>query len=172
MRRLFVLTMILSGTALLVSATPASALTKVRSPLTLASTPTVMEGFCDFPVTYRDVRGSGTQTLTFDDAGNLVRIDLQPHGVISQLSANGHTVTFNNSGPITVLPQPDGTDLVLVRGRSFVADQGVLTGDPFFHLTAGRVVVVSVFDPQTGFNDFVSTSGVGLETDLCGELAA
>jgi hypothetical protein len=29
-----------------------------------------------------------------------------------------------------------------------------------------------VFNPDTGFNDFVSTSGVGLVTDLCAELAS
>jgi hypothetical protein len=171
MRRTSVLATILAAAVLVIGAVPASALTKVRSPLTLTTSPTVIEGFCEFPVTYQDLRGSATQTLTFDDAGDLVRIDIQPHGVISQLSANGHTVTFNNSGPITVFPQPDGTDLVFVRGRSYVADQGILTGDPFFRLTAGRVVVVSVFDPQTGFNDFLTVSGVGLETDLCAALA-
>jgi hypothetical protein len=171
MRRSILLVSVIS-TALLLVAAPASALTKVRSPLTLVTEPTVMEEFCDFPVTYQDIRGSGTQTLVFDANGDLIQIDLQPHGVISQLSANGNTITFNNSGPISVFPQPDGTDLVIVRGRSFVADQGLITGESFFQLTAGRVVVVSVFDPQTGFNDFLSISGVGLTTDLCAALAA
>jgi hypothetical protein len=172
MRRSIVLVVVLSAAALLFAATPASALTKVRSPLTLTTEPTVMEGFCPFPVTYQDISGSGTQTLVFDADGDLIRIDIQPHGIISQLSANGNTVTFNNSGPISVFPQPDGTDLVIVRGASFVADQGLVTGDPFFHLITGRVVVVSVFDPDTGFNDFLSTSEVGHVTDLCAALAA
>jgi hypothetical protein len=172
MRRSIVLVVVLSAAALLFAATPASALTKVRPPLALTTEPTVMEGFCAFPVTYQDIRGSGTQTLVFDADGNLIRIDIQPHGIVSQLSANGNTITFNNSGPISVFPQPDGTDLVIVRGASFVADQGVVTGDSFFHLTTGRVVVVSVFDPDTGFNDFLSTSEVGHVTDLCAALAA
>jgi hypothetical protein len=171
MRRSIVLVVSMAAAALLFAATPASALTKVRSPLTLTTEPTVMEGFCPFPVTYQDVRGSGTQTLVFDADGNLVRIDIQPHGIISELSANGNTVTFNNSGPISVFPQPDGTDLVIVRGGSFVADQGLVTGDPFFHLTTGRVVVVSVFDPDTGFNDFLSVVSTGHATDLCEALA-
>lgn len=171
MRRALLL-LVLSSSLLLLAAAPAQALTKVRSPLALLTEPTVVEGFCPFPVTYQDIQGSGTQTLTFDADGNLVRIDLQPHGVISQVSANGNTITFNNSGPVSIFPQPDGTDLVVLRGRSFEADQGLLTGDAYFHLTAGRVVVVSVFNPATGFNDFLSTSGVGLVTDLCAALAA
>jgi hypothetical protein len=172
MRRSILLTAVISVAVLLLAAAPANALTKVRSPLGLLTEPTVVEGFCPFPVTYQDIRGSGTQTLVFDAEGDLVRIDVHPHGVISEVTANGNTVKFNNSGPLSVFPQPDGTDVVIIRGRSFEADQGLLTGDPYFHLTAGRVVVVSVFNPETGFNDFLSTSGVGLVTDLCAELAA
>ncbi|MEA2579945.1 MAG: hypothetical protein QOE83_837 [Actinomycetota bacterium] len=171
MRRSILLVVSLSAAVLLFAATPASALTKVRSPLALTTEPTVLEGFCPFPVTYQDISGSGTQTLVFDADGDLVRIDLQPHGVISQLSANGNTITFNNSGPISVFPQPDGTDLVFVRGASYVADQGLLTGDSYFHLTRGRVVVVSMFNRETGFNDFLSASATGLVSDLCAELA-
>ena len=61
--------------------------------------------------------------------------------------------------------------LVILRGRSFAADQGAITGEPFFALTAGRAVVVSRFNPQTGFNDFLSFDPVGNVTDLCDELA-
>ena len=167
-----ILLVVVSVSVLLLGATPASALTKVRSPLALTTEPAVVKGFCPFPVTYQDISGSGTTTLVFDADGNLIRIDIHPHGVMSQLSANGNTFTFNNSGPVSVFPQPDGTDLVAVRGTSFVADQGLLTGDAFFYLTAGRVVVVSVFNPDTGFNDFVSISASGLVTDICAALAA
>jgi hypothetical protein len=156
----------------LLGTSPASALTKVRSPMGLTTEPVVIEGFCPFPVTYQDVRGSGTQTLVFDSDGNLVRIDLHPHGIISQASANGNTVTFNNSGPISIFPQEDGTDLVFVRGTSFVADQGLETGDAFFHLTAGKVLIISRFNEGTGFNDFLSTTEFGRVTDLCAALAA
>ena len=152
---------------LLCLAAPASALTKVRSPLALITSPTVFQGFCPFPVTYQDIRGSGTQTLVFDAEGNLVQIDIHPHGVISQLSANGKTITFNNSGPVSVFPQPDGTDLVVLRGSSFEADQGLITGEPFFHISSGRVVIVSVFNSDTGLNDFFSTMSVGNVRDAC-----
>ena len=170
MKRLFVLAVV-SASVLLATSSPAAALTKVRSPLGLFTEPVVVEGFCSFPVTYQDIKGSGTQTLVFDADGNLVRIDLHPHGVISQVSANGHTITFNNSGPVSVFPQPDGTDLVILRGNSFEADQGLITGDPGFTLTAGRVVIESVFNPETGFNDFISMTGVGTATDVCELLA-
>jgi hypothetical protein len=172
MRRSLLLIVVLSSSVLLFGATPAGALTKVRAPLALTTEPIVVEGFCPFPVTYQDVSGSGTQTLVFDAEGNLVRIDIHPHGVISQVSANGNTITFNNSGPVSVFPQPDGTDLVILRGNSFEADQGLITGDPYFHITAGRVLIESVFNQETGFNDFLSTSGVGHMTDICAALAA
>ena len=171
MRRSLIVSVVLSVPMLFCIATPASALTKVRSPLTLTTEPAVMPGFCPFPVTYQDLRGSGTQTLVLDADGNLVRIDLQPHGVISQLSANGNTITFNNSGPISVFPQPDGTDLVMVRGSSFEADQGLITDEPFFQHSAGLVVIVSAFNQTTGFNDFLSTLSMGHVTDLCEALA-
>ena len=163
---------LVSAVLLLLGASPASALTKVRSPLALTTDPVQIEGFCPFPIMYQDISGSGITTLVFDADGNLVRIDIHPHGVFSQFSANGNTVVANNSGPVSIFPQPDGTDLVILRGRSFAADQGELTGEPFFALTAGRAVVVSRFNPQTGFNDFLSFDSVGNVTDLCAELAA
>jgi len=172
MRNRLVGLVLVSGLLLFVGASPASALTKVRMPLALTTSPVVINGFCPFPVTYQDISGSGTTTLVFDSDGNLVRIDLQPHGVFSSWTANGNTVIANNSGPVSVFPQPDGTDLVVLRGKSFAADQGLLTGDPFFALTAGRVIVVSRFNPQTGFNDFLSFEAVGNVNDLCDELAA
>jgi hypothetical protein len=170
-RRPILVAAAMSVPLMLCLAAPASALTKVRSPLALTTSPTVMEGFCPFPVTYQDIQGSGTQTLVFDADGNLVRIDIQPHGVISRLSANGKSITFNNSGPVSVFPQADGTDLVILRGSSFEADQGLITGEPFFHISSGRVVIVSVFNPKTGFNDFLSTESTGNVRDACELLA-
>ena len=114
---------LVSALLLLVGASPASALTKVRSPLALTTNPVELEGFCPFPITYQDISGSGITTLVFDAEGNLVRIDIHPHGVFSRFSANGNTVVANNSGPVSVFPQPDGTDLVILRGRSFAADR-------------------------------------------------
>src|SRR4029079_7626118 len=104
MRRSLLL-VVVSVSVLLLGATPASALSKVRSPLALTTEPAVGKGFCPFPVTYQDISGSGTTTLVFDADGNLVRIDIHPHGVMSQLSANGNPVAANNSGPARVFPQ-------------------------------------------------------------------
>src|SRR5919201_1945688 len=98
------LTLVAVGAVSVNTTLPASALTKVRSPLPLATEPFVIEGLCPFAITYQDIRGSGMQTLVFDAAGNLVRIDIHPHGVISQVTANGKTLTFNNSGPVSVFP--------------------------------------------------------------------
>ena len=155
---------------LLATAPAASALTKERSPIQLVTEPIVFSTFCPFPVTYQDLSGGGTQTLTFDDEGNLVRIFIHAH-VISQFSANGETITFNNSGTLTVVPQPDGTDLVTLNGHNWNADEGLLTGERFMEIDTGRVVILSRFNPDTGFNDFLWIENRGQSLDVCAALA-
>ena len=163
--------MLLSVVAVLATAPAASALTKERTPLQLTTEPIVYTTFCSFPVTYQDLSGSGTQTLTFDDEGNLVEIFIHAH-LISQFSANGNTITFNNSGTLRVVPQPDGTDLVTLNGHSWNADEGLITGERFLEIDTGRVVIRSRFNPETGFNDFLSIERKGQTLDVCAALAA
>jgi hypothetical protein len=150
---------------------PASALTKVRIPVPITSDPVELDGFCPFPIEYQDLRGAIFQVLTFDADGNLTRIDIHSPGLTSEASANGKSVVFNNAGPITVIPQADGSDLVMLRGNSFEFDQGVLSGQPIAYLSSGLVVVTSIFDPVSGFNQFTSIDAIGPTTDLCAELA-
>ena len=150
---------------------PASALTKVRIPVPITSDPVEFDGFCPFPIEYQDLRGAIFQVLTFDADGNLTRIDIHSPGLTSEVSANGKSVIFNNAGPITVIPQADGSDLVMLRGNSFEFDQGVLSGQPIAYLSSGLVVVTSIFDPVSGFNQFTSIDAIGPTTDLCAELA-
>src|SRR6266576_72775 len=109
---------------------PASASTKVRIPIPITSDPVEFDGFCPFPIEYQDLRGAIFQVLTFDAYENLTRIDIFGPGLTSEVSANGKSVVFNNAGPITVIPQADGSDLVTLRGNSFEFDQGVLSGHP------------------------------------------
>jgi hypothetical protein len=150
---------------------PASALTRVRIPIAITSDPVAFEGFCPFPIEYQDLRGAIFQVLTFDPDGNVVRIDIHGPGLTSQVSANGHSIVFNNAGPITVIPQADGSDLVRLRGNSFEFDQGVLSGHPIAQISSGLVIITSVFDPNSGFNLFITIQSVGPTTDLCAELA-
>jgi hypothetical protein len=140
---------------------PASALTKVRIPIPITSDPVEFDGFCPFPIEYQDLRGAIFQVLTFDADGDLTRID-----IFSRKS-----VVFNDAGPITVIPQADGSDLVMLRGNSFEFDQGVLSGQPIAQISSGLVVVTSIFDPVSGFNQFTSIDAVGPTADLCAELA-
>ena len=83
--------MLVSGLLMVAGASPASALTKVRTPLALTTDPVVINGFCPFPVTYQDISGSGTTTLVFDSDGNLVRIDLEPQ--LADLGSRWETPT-------------------------------------------------------------------------------
>jgi hypothetical protein len=149
---------------------PASALTKVRIPIPITSDPVEFDGFCPFPIEYQDLRGAVFQVLTFDADGNLTRIDIFAPGLTSEVSANGKSVVFNNAGPVTVIPQADGSDLVMLRGNSFEFDQGLLSGQPIAQISSGLVVITSIFDPVTGFNDFTSIDAVGPTKDLCAEL--
>ena len=150
---------------------PASALTKVRIPIPITSSPVEFDGFCPFPIEYQDLRGAVFQVLTFDADGNLTRIEIFSPGLTSEVSANGKSVVFNDAGPITVIPQADGSDLVMLRGNSFEFDQGLLSGQPIAQISSGLVVVTSIFDPVTGFNDFTSIDAVGPTADLCAQLA-
>jgi hypothetical protein len=150
---------------------PASALTKVRIPIPITSDPVEFDGFCPFPIEYQDLRGAIFQLLTFDADGNLTRIDIHSPGLTSEVSANGKSVVFNDAGTVTVIPQADGSDLVMLRGNSFEFDQGVLSGQPIAQISSGLVVITSIFDPVSGFNQFTSIDAVGPTADLCAELA-
>lgn len=162
-----VLTLALPGTA------HADSPYKVREPLTLFDHQ-ALAGFCDFTVTETDrVRGNAVpiQTLRFDAEGNLTRVDIHGGGVSSTFEANGKSITVNNSGPVTVIFNEDGSVTVYQRGQSTSADQGLITGEPFFIHQSGTLVTIAVFNPQTGFFDYTSQVRNGVTTDLCAALS-
>jgi len=169
MRRILMSVPIVLG--VLLSAYPATALTTVREPIPLAKNMR-LEGFCNFPVIANDVAGGQTQTTYLDDQGNVVRI--QNHGhLVSTLTnpENGKSVTYNNSGPVTITFNDDGTITVVQRGQSISGDQGVISGHPFLIHNNGRLVSVGSPDAATGFLDFVSQTREGNTTDICAALA-
>ncbi|HXF37733.1 MAG TPA: hypothetical protein VNO17_11225 [Actinomycetota bacterium] len=156
--------------SLATAAAPALAVTRITVPVELTE-PLLLEGFCPFPVTLSGVSAVGKMTLFFDDDGNLIRIFIRGR-FVDEISADGNTITYNSAGTLEVVPQPDGSDLVTLNGRSFVADQGLVTGEPFAFLVSGRIVLVSTFNEETGFNDFHAITISGRRTDLCQALAA
>jgi hypothetical protein len=159
---------VLAGTV----TSPAHALTKERSPVPLA-TNLPLDGMCDFPVVSNDIAGGETQTLVFDEAGNLLRIEIRGHLVSRFTNADtGVSVTVNNSGPVTVYLLDDGTVKLVQRGPSVSGDQGLITGNPFLIHHTGRLVTIGVPNPDTGFLDFVSQTRHGHTTDLCAVLAS
>ena len=112
------------------------------------------------------------ETDTFDASGNLVRSDF--HGRLVEKLTNvdtGQSVTFKDSGPATVTPNADGSITLVLRGRTITGDQGLITGDPFLTLNAGRVVIRAVPNSQTGFLDFSSVSRKGHSEDICALLS-
>jgi hypothetical protein len=156
---------------LFVTAAPASALTKERTPIPLTENYRVV-GSCEFPVILSDLSGQGTLTSVLDDQGNLVRIEIQGH-FVTQITneLTGKSVTVNSAGPVTIIPQEDGTEFAIHHGQHILADQGLATGEPSLIYHVGTIVVHARFNPDTGFVDFISTESTGVTTDLCAELA-
>ena len=150
---------------------PAQALTKTRTPIPPGDVD--LTGFCAFTVHAHDLVAHEVETDTFDADGNLVRIDIHGH-LVSQFTNvdTGKTVTFNNSGPITITFNTDGSINLVQRGQSISGDQGVITGHPFLIHNTGRLVTRAVSDPHTGFSDFISQSRTGHTQDVCALLAS
>jgi hypothetical protein len=148
----------------------AQALTKTRSPVPPSDFDAT--GSCPFTVHVHDLVANETETDTFDAAGNLVRIDIHGH-LVTQFTnvSTGQTVKFNASGPITITFNDDGSITAVQRGQSISFDQGVITGHPFLIHHTGRLVTRAVFDPQTGFFDFISQTRTGHTEDICSLLA-
>jgi hypothetical protein len=157
---------------LLLTASPAqAALTKIRQPIPLAQNFRVI-GICEFPVVVTDVAGQGTLTTVLDDAGDVIRIEIRGRFVTEFTNElTGATVTANSAGPITIIPQDDGTEIAIHRGQHVLADDGLLTGEPILIHHTGLIVVTARFNPETGFVDFISIDRVGVTTDLCARLA-
>jgi hypothetical protein len=155
---------VLVSAVILLSAGPASALTKIREALPLFDHVT-LTGFCVFPVVATDAGGQ-TAVTVLDAEGNLVRIEI--HGsLFTTFEANGNSVTVNNSGPVTIVPNEDGSLTIYQRGQSVGADQGVITGEPFLIHQSGRLVSIVEIDPVSGFANFRSQTRLGVTTDLC-----
>ena len=94
-----------------------------------------------------------------NDAGDILRIEIRGHFVTEfKNDLTGTTVTANSAGPVTIVPQEDGTEIAIHRGQHVLADDGLLTGEPILIHHTGRIVVTAIFNPDTGFVDFVSVS--------------
>jgi hypothetical protein len=172
MLRKLVLVAVACATSVVMFAGPASALTKVRYQAEL-SDHVAFTGFCDFTVYSTDTGTAPMITETYDEEGNLVRVDVTPQGwVQTTLEGNGNSVTVNNTGPVTILFEADGTLTVYQRGPSLTGDQGLITGVAFLTHTYGRVVTTGVPNASTGLTDFTSVVWIGNVTDLCAALAA
>jgi len=60
---------------------------------------------------------------------------------------------------------------VTLNGRSWNADEGAITDEPFMATAIGHVVIVSMFNPEAGFNDFFFIETSGISTDICAALS-
>jgi hypothetical protein len=162
MRRfLLLVSLIVTNVAAL--APTAAAAPPLREEFTFTDT-TVLTDVCPFPVTV-EFSLQGTQTLFFDESGNLVMIQI--HNVEQDVfTANGKTLvglpyTFN----VQVLFDPDTGEVTHVFA-SGVASRVPLPGGDVF-LTAGRVDFVAHPDAT-----FLLQPDFGAQGNLAGFCAA
>jgi len=156
--------------AVLVLAATAQARTKTRTPIPPSDYS--VTGFCPFTVHVHDLVGRQVETDTFDAGGNLIRSDF--HGALVSDFTNVEThqsARLNQSGPVTITHNADGSITIVARGRSITGDQGHILGDPFLTYNSGRVVIRAVPNSQTGFLDFTSITRTGHTTDVCAALS-
>jgi hypothetical protein len=168
MKRWFV-TLVVPAVVLGLCATPANALTKVRSEVP-PNDHTELTGFCSFTV-YATDQGKVFQDVFLDASGDLVRIAIYSPGVKSTYEANGKSVTVENSGPVFLTIDENGVFTAEQRGQSVSSDQGLITGEPFLLHVSGSITTHAVFNETTGFVDFIDSERIGVVRDICALLA-
>jgi hypothetical protein len=160
-RLLFILAAAVLGAAAL--AQSAAAVEPIRENFTFTDT-AVLTNVCSFPVTV-EFTNTGTQTLFFDQNGNLTMIQI--HNVEQDVfTANGNTLvglpyTFN----LQVFFDPESGEVTHVYASGLVSRVPLPGGD--FFLTAGRVDFVD----HPG-ETFLVQPDVGAQGNLAGFCAA
>lgn len=151
--------------SLLVAASTASANPPTRFPLGPADG--TLEGVCPFAVGFEDLQNTGVMTVFSDGR---VTVTGAYKARLTNLST-GEFVDVNAPGPITIVPNPDGTLTVSGRGRTlfffFPGDLG--PGKP------GALLYMTGLVVETLTGDFSATLSFrhegGTTEDLCETLA-
>ena len=160
------LVLVVAG-AIVAGASPAFAVqpTRVFSPASSFVVPSSAAGGpCSFAMNVSFDVDREYVTTFFDQAGDLVRLQIAGHLVETITNANtGESVTLNISGPATIVIDSSGLFHFTSRGAATFFN----LSPPFATLFVGHVRLDATLDPTTGIFAFNVLSSAGREVDLC-----
>jgi hypothetical protein len=156
-------TVALAGLALLASAAPAQANTRV--PFVGPARSYQLEGVCPFTISAQE-RDGHPGFLTLNDSGEVIEVEFG--GAYDTVLSSSHgNLTFRTIGTTVVTANGDGTWTMVQRGTGLaVVPSGDPEGPKLVWFT-GRVTSVGDFDPKT--LTFVPRTQVrsGISSNVC-----
>ena len=157
------LTVVLAGLALLASAAPAQATTRV--PFVGPARSYQLVGVCPFTVSAQE-RDGHPGFLTLDDSGQVVAVQYQGSYDTVLTSSQGDLV-FTTLGSTVVTANGDGTWTMVQKGSGLAVVPREDPEGPNLVWFTGRVTSVGDFDPKTLM--FVPRSQVrsGVTSEVC-----
>jgi hypothetical protein len=165
-RRNFVrrsITVLLAGLALLVSAAPAHALTRV--PFVGPARTYQLDGVCSFPILAEE-RAGHPGYLTLDGSGQVVQV--QYGGSYDTVLSSSHgSLTFTTIGTTVVTANPDGTWTMVQKGTGLAVVPRDDPEGPKLVWFTGRVTSVGSFDPKTLEFIPLSQTRSGIDSNIC-----
>ena len=157
------LTVLLAGLALLASAAPSQATTRV--PFVGPARSYELVGVCPFTI-FAQERDGHPGYLTLDDSGTVVKVEFGG-SYDTVLSSSHGGLTFETIGTTVVTANADGTWTMVQKGTGIaVVPSSDPAGSKLVWFT-GRVTSVGTFDSKT--LDFVPSSQVrsGIDSNIC-----
>jgi hypothetical protein len=155
----------------LLSAAPAGA-QRPHVPLVPTPNPLVLEGYCEgftAVITYTEVNQYIIQETTSSDGTTTLKITGHAQTTVTN-QTTGQSVTYNTSGPATVVIYPDGAFSVDAAGPNLLWTAPLLSfpGVPAISYTTGHVTFeVDASGQTTDYN----LAGGARQTDVCAVLA-
>jgi hypothetical protein len=158
----------LAGLALLASAAPAQATTRV--PFVGPARSYELVGVCPFTISAQE-RAGHPGFLTLDDNGVVVKVEFQ--GSFDTVLSSSHgSLTFGTIGTTVVTANADGTWTMVQKGTGLAVVPSSDPAGPKLVWFTGRVTSVGTFDSKD--LTFVPQSQVrsGIDSNICDMLVA
>jgi hypothetical protein len=158
----------LAGLALLASAAPAQATTRV--PFVGPARSYELVGVCPFTISAQE-RSGHPGFLTLDDNGVVVKVEFQ--GSFDTVLSSSHgSLTFGTIGTTVVTANADGTWTMVQKGTGLAVVPSSDPAGPKLVWFTGRVTSVGTFDSKD--LTFVPQSQVrsGIDSNVCDMLVA
>jgi hypothetical protein len=156
-------TVLLAGLALLASAAPAQALTRV--PFVGPARAYQLKGVCPFTIDAQE-RDGHPGFLTLDDAGQVVQVQYQG-SYETVLSSSLGSLTFLTVGSTDATDNGDGTWTMVQKGSGLAVVPADDPEGPKLVWFTGRVTSVGTFDAKTLAFEPQSQTRAGITANVC-----